>query len=114
MNIHQLSRVRHYWNSNFVLKIDVANTVIYNRFIKIIEIIYINDNIFQFPKNDLNHNKIRALTKSINDNNVKIYKGQTRNFMTLLTTQNLKDFNKSTKKNKNENLPAYYCDLTKL
>lgn len=77
MDIHQLSRVRHYWSSNFVLKIVIANTVTCNRFIKITEIIYINDNMFQFPKNDLNHDKIRALTNSINDNNAKIYKPST-------------------------------------
>ncbi|EFN87263.1 hypothetical protein EAI_02704, partial [Harpegnathos saltator] len=81
MGLHQLPRVKNYRSSDPSLKVNIiTNTMTLNHFDEIIEMIHVNDNTLQLPKNDPNHDKlhnIRSFIKGIIDNSAKAYKPST-------------------------------------
>lgn len=77
MGIHKLPRLKFYWSSDPLLRVDeIANTMTANRFEKITQNLHLNNNENVLSKTHPNHDKlhkVRPLLDLLNKNIGKIY-----------------------------------------
>ncbi|XP_051168542.1 piggyBac transposable element-derived protein 4-like [Leptopilina boulardi] len=89
MGIHQLPRLRDYWSSDSVLRVEaISNVMTRDRFKQITASIHLNSNDTMLPRGNINYDKlykVRPLIEVLNKNIKKHY----RNSMTVAVDESM-------------------------